>query len=228
LYLDDIVKVLATTKRSIEGLIQRKSFPFETKKIGGRICVDIVQVARYLASEQMGESSVPAPKPKARAQRTSKQVSDAAQPVKSNSSAPSQQYGPYAIRQKLDEWNKRQAYNCYQLLAQPLEEGIDEALRLMLLELLRVEEPAAAQDHIAIWRFQPEGVSMEPELNTFPLAGRFKNPADLKFLISRRLNDHRLVIAQTFCDGECVAEGLYMGGQRVTGSTPEELVAPFA
>lgn len=223
LYLDDIVKVLATTKRAVEGLIQRKSFPFETRKVGGRVCVDIVQVARYLAGEQMGDSSVPPPvavtktkRPRAKPTPAKAQQQGAPNPVPV--------HDRFAIRNKLAEWRRQQAYNCYQLLGQPMEEGVGEALPLLLMELLRVDESMIAEDHIAIWRFIAEDHALQPELATFPLDA-FKNPFDLSYLISRRLNDHRLAIAQTFRDGVCVAEGLYVAGQLVKGSTPNELVA---
>lgn len=223
LYLDDIVKVLSTTKRAVEGLIQRKSFPFETRKIGGRVCVDILQVARYLAGEQMGESSIPPPVATAKPKRQRAQPSPA-KAQQQSASNPSPVHDRYAIRKKLAEWRKQQAYNCYQLLGQPLEEGVGEALPLLLMELLRVNEPMITEDHIAIWRFRAEGESLEPELATFPL-DRLKNPYDLTFLISRRLEDHRVAIAQTFRDGLCVAEGLYVAGELVKGSTPKELVS---
>lgn len=100
LYLDDIVKVLATTKRSVEGLIQRKRFPFETRKIGGRVCVDILQVARYLASEQMGEASIPTPavsKPK----RTRTKTPPASTSQQGASNPPDRDR--FAIRRRMDE-----------------------------------------------------------------------------------------------------------------------------
>ena len=223
LYLDDIVKVLATTKRAVEGLIQRKCFPFETRKIGGRVCVDIVQVARYLAGEQLGDSSVPQPIAATKTKRPRAQSTSAkAQQQGASKSAPI--HDKFAIRNKLAEWRRQQAYNCYQLLGQPMEEGVGEALPLLLMELLRVDEPMIAEDHIAIWRFIAEDQALQPELATFPLDA-FKNPHDLNYLISRRLNDHKLAIAQTFRDGVCVAEGLYVAGQLAKGSTPNELVA---
>lgn len=110
------------------------------------------------------------------------------------------------------------------MLGQPMEEGVGEALPLLLMALLRVDEPMIAEDHIAIWRFSAEDQALQPELATFPLDA-FINPYDLFFLITRRLNDHRVAIAQTFRDGVTVAEGLYLGGERVIGATPKELVA---
>jgi hypothetical protein len=65
-YVEDLVNILGKTKRALEGLIARDQLPFKIKKIGGRWCVDILQLAAWLASDAIFEpTSVTegAPKP---------------------------------------------------------------------------------------------------------------------------------------------------------------------
>jgi hypothetical protein len=223
LYLDDIVKVLATTKRAVEGLIQRRCFPFETRKVGGRLCVDIIQVARYLANEQSDVSSVTMPKPahQAGAAKPAKKVKAAK--LTADTQATPARRDPDAIRKLLDGWKKEQAYNCFQILNEPVDEGVHEALPLLLMELLRVDEPMDSVDHIEIWRFIDSESAMQPELATFPL-DKFAKPYDLLFLVQQRLKYCKLAIVKTFQGGVCVAEGLYQSGERVAGDPLDELL----
>ena len=61
LYVDDIAKVLGKSDKAISNLIGRDSLPFKVKTVGGLRCVDIFQVAQWLASDQdIAEESVAA------------------------------------------------------------------------------------------------------------------------------------------------------------------------
>lgn len=72
LYIDDIAKVLGKSDKAISNLIARKSLPFEIKKVGGSRCVDIFQVAQFLASDaEVGQQVVEKP---ARAPKSIKAV----------------------------------------------------------------------------------------------------------------------------------------------------------
>ena len=51
LYADDLAKILDKSEKAVQQLISRGSLPFQVKTIGGRKCVDIFQVAKWLASE---------------------------------------------------------------------------------------------------------------------------------------------------------------------------------
>lgn len=50
LYVPDIARILGKSEKAIAGLIARDGLPFKVKLLGGLRCVDIFQVARWLAS----------------------------------------------------------------------------------------------------------------------------------------------------------------------------------
>ncbi len=58
LYADDIATILGKTKRSIDGLIARGGLPFRIKKLNGRWCTGILDVANWLSSDNQ---TLPAP-----------------------------------------------------------------------------------------------------------------------------------------------------------------------
>ena len=59
LYVDDIAKVLGKSDKAISNLITRDALPFKVKTVGGLRCIDIFQVAQWLASdEDIAEESV--------------------------------------------------------------------------------------------------------------------------------------------------------------------------
>lgn len=59
LYVDDIAKVLGKSDKAISNLIARDALPFKVKTVGGLRCIDIFQVAQWLASdEDIAEESV--------------------------------------------------------------------------------------------------------------------------------------------------------------------------
>lgn len=67
LYVDDLAKVLGKSDKAISNLIARKNLPFKIKNVGGQRCVDIFQVAQWLASDaqvagQVTGESAKAPK----------------------------------------------------------------------------------------------------------------------------------------------------------------------
>jgi hypothetical protein len=51
LYVDDLAQVLGKSPKAISNLIARKALPFKIKTVGGQRCVDIYQVAQWLASD---------------------------------------------------------------------------------------------------------------------------------------------------------------------------------
>jgi hypothetical protein len=51
LYAGDLAKILNKSEKAVQQLISRGSLPFQVKSIGGRKCVDIFQVAKWLASD---------------------------------------------------------------------------------------------------------------------------------------------------------------------------------
>jgi len=59
LYVDDIAKVLGKSEKAVANLIARDGLPFKIKTIGRNRCVDVFQVAQWLASDsQMAEEAV--------------------------------------------------------------------------------------------------------------------------------------------------------------------------
>lgn len=52
LYSAELAEVLGKSERALGHLIARGSLPFKTKKLGGRICVDVFQVAEWLSSHE--------------------------------------------------------------------------------------------------------------------------------------------------------------------------------
>jgi len=61
LYVDDIAKVLRKSKKAISELIARKDLPFEIKVVGRCRCIDIFQIAQWLASDARMAQQVVAP-----------------------------------------------------------------------------------------------------------------------------------------------------------------------
>lgn len=55
LYVDDIAKILGSSDRAIDHLIARDRLPFKVKKVGGQRCVDIFQIAQWLADDSVLE-----------------------------------------------------------------------------------------------------------------------------------------------------------------------------
>lgn len=47
LHVDDIAKILGRSRKAVSELIGRDSLPFQVKKVAGRLCVDIFQVAQW-------------------------------------------------------------------------------------------------------------------------------------------------------------------------------------
>lgn len=63
LYAPDVAKILGISQRALAHLIERDRFPFSVKMVGNKRCVDIFQVAAWLASgngmpDQQGGESV--------------------------------------------------------------------------------------------------------------------------------------------------------------------------
>ncbi len=66
LYAKDLARVLGRTEKGPAHLIAREQLPFGMKTVGGRMCVDIFQVAEWLASTDHTTvpTAVPATRPK--------------------------------------------------------------------------------------------------------------------------------------------------------------------
>ncbi|MDD3676083.1 hypothetical protein [Thauera propionica] len=58
LYAIDLAKVLGKTDKALAHLIADKQLPFELKKLGGKVCVDVYQVARWLATTDEDSSQI--------------------------------------------------------------------------------------------------------------------------------------------------------------------------
>lgn len=56
LYSAELAEVLGKSERALEHLIARGSLPFKMKKLGGRTCVDVFQVAKWLSSNDEFEA----------------------------------------------------------------------------------------------------------------------------------------------------------------------------
>lgn len=65
LYIDDLALILGKSNTAIRHLIQRKRLPFQVKSIGGHLCVDVFQVAQWLAGTPEAAEEVVAPQVKA-------------------------------------------------------------------------------------------------------------------------------------------------------------------
>ena len=64
LYVGDLAKVLGKSDKAISNLIARDSLPFKVKMVGGHRCVDIFQMAQWLASDaEMSEQVSQEPEP---------------------------------------------------------------------------------------------------------------------------------------------------------------------
>lgn len=163
LYLDDIAKVLGSSNRAIAGLLQRKSLPFQTRKLDGKVVVDLIQVARYLAGEVAQDLSPP----QKSAKRAEAPNRAAVQPGKTTGQ--DADADRYSVRTVLADC--QQAYNCYRLIEQPEQltpqEGLVELLDLLMLDLLPVDEPPSGANHIALWDFEARKEAMEPRLVIF-------------------------------------------------------------
>jgi hypothetical protein len=61
LYVDDLALILGKSNAAIRHLIERKRLPFQVKSIGGHFCVDVFQVAQWLASTPEAAEEVVAP-----------------------------------------------------------------------------------------------------------------------------------------------------------------------
>lgn len=57
LYPPQLAQVLGKSEKALSHLISRGNLPFEPKTIGGRNCVDIYQIAEWLASDSMQAST---------------------------------------------------------------------------------------------------------------------------------------------------------------------------
>lgn len=57
LYADDIATILGKTKRSLDGLIARDGLPFRIKKLNGRWCTGILDVASWLSADNEAETA---------------------------------------------------------------------------------------------------------------------------------------------------------------------------
>jgi hypothetical protein len=58
LYVRDIATILGKSEKAVESLIARDGLPFRLKSLGGRRCVDIFQVAEWLALEDDSAEAV--------------------------------------------------------------------------------------------------------------------------------------------------------------------------
>lgn len=56
LYANDIATILGKTKRSLDGLIARDGLPFRIKKLNGRWCTGILDVASWLSADNDAET----------------------------------------------------------------------------------------------------------------------------------------------------------------------------
>lgn len=67
LYVNDLAMVLGKSEKAISNLMARRGLPFTVKFIGRRRCVDIFQVAQWLASDSgiIKDAMVPTVKPTA-------------------------------------------------------------------------------------------------------------------------------------------------------------------
>lgn len=50
LYAADLAQVLGKTEKALAHLIADKQLPFQLKKLGGKVCVDVYQLAQWLAT----------------------------------------------------------------------------------------------------------------------------------------------------------------------------------
>lgn len=227
LYLDDVAKVLGGSKRAIEGMLQRKTLPFATRKVGGRVVVDLVQVARYLAGvdeeEELSRPAQTLPPGKRTTRVKDSDAVESAKPAKDDR---------YNVRKALADWRRVRAYNCYCLLKEPEklepQEGLIELFELLLFELVRVDLPSSgAADHVALWTFKGREEAMEPTLVTFKVKGPLAEPDRLSLHLREQLNHHGLALVQAMRRGRSVAEGFYLRGRKVSGLSPKELVATW-
>lgn len=116
-YVEDLVNILGKTRRALEGLIARDQLPFKIKKVGRRWCVDILQLAAWLASDAIFEpTSVTegAPKPVKR-DRPRKPT----EPVG---------FGQISLSKKLAEMRNAHGYVFFNPAPDALNEGTEEFL----------------------------------------------------------------------------------------------------
>ncbi|NMF98960.1 hypothetical protein GPA27_16395 [Aromatoleum toluolicum] len=63
LYAPDLAKILGKSEKALAHLITRGQLPFHVKSLGGRKCVDIYQVAQWLAADAGAEDTPEPNKP---------------------------------------------------------------------------------------------------------------------------------------------------------------------
>ena len=59
LYCRDLAKILSRSESSISHLLERGGLPFKVKKVGRERCVDIFQVAQWLAAGDEEDKNPP-------------------------------------------------------------------------------------------------------------------------------------------------------------------------
>lgn len=129
LYAPDLAKVLGLSERSLAHLIERGRFPFPVKTMGRRRCVDIFQVANWLAAN--GDM------PDQRASEISKPKSDRTK--KSDDGSTRNAGGQSSIAKRLIEMRHRMSAGIAQM-ASACYESIDRMFWFEVAEFLVMQE----------------------------------------------------------------------------------------
>ena len=203
LYVEDLVKILGKTKRALEGLIAREQLPFKIRKFGGRWCVDILQVAAWLASDAIFEPTYVAegaPKPVKRDR-----------PRKPTSSVG---FGQISLSKKLAELRNAHGYAPLNATLAPSNEGTAEFLIELgdalfsesFKELAEIQLEATcygdASKRLAIRLLRYEDLNLH-------------SVREVILLLQGDWSIYAAVVVRAYKDGECVYELSRTGEQGV-------------
>lgn len=200
LYADDIATILGKTKRSLDGLIARDGLPFRIKKLNGRWCTGILDVASWLSADN--EAEIP--------------PASTAAPARRRKSPPVAPSSPPRGRVSFAaELRKMRLARSFQTICNKLSLLDSDDEREFVAEMLQSAMPAAIlmpdsfveTDH---W-FRVEECDLEERRLVVRRVAHFAgHPTSINF---RTFTSDSAAILITFCEGRAVTGHAYRVGQ---------------
>jgi hypothetical protein len=195
LYVEDLVKILGKTKRALDGLIARKQLPFKIRKFGGRWCVDILQVAAWLAADAIFEPTpveAGAPKP----------VKPPGRPRKPTESVG---FGQISLSKKLAEMRNAHGYVFFNPVPDASNEGAAEFLIELNDALLSESFKELVELHVEVTCYGD--VSKRLAIRLLRYESLSVNSARNVILhVQGDWSIYAAVVVRAYKDGECVYE----------------------
>ena len=200
LYADDIATILGKTKRSLDGLIARDGLPFRIKKLNGRWCTGILDVASWLSADN--EAEIP--------------PASTAAPARRRKSPPVAPSSPPRGRVSFAaELRKMRLARSFQTICNKLSLLDSDDEREFVAEMLQSALPAAIlmpdsfveTDH---W-FRVEECDLEERRLVVRRVAHFAgHPTSINF---RTFTSDSAAILITFCEGRAVTGHAYRVGK---------------